>query len=612
MNPLAHSRRLAPRRTLEAIRRTAAFCAVILAVAANISPAAAQAPSPTTDAAKTAPPQVGIPPPEPRSVTLSSNGRTIAVSRDIRSGVLTIGVIDTRTPLTVCNNPIEIRPGPLSLRYLPLPDVSSPRELGQSEGHIANKAADGTFVIENVAEGQFVIFNLFQEPSQGDKSPITTCWGSVREARGTQERREEEVRTLEEQVKQTQSLMATLRQRIESQRDDATAFGGQAESADRIADILTRVDATRAALTNAEADLSSQQRMLADAQQVLADTPDQNSKNLGMSLSDAEYTITTINAGALLKIGGLLVPPSKGIYYDFGSYSSRTSLQLMPIGDYPIVRYGERQFAVVANVMVTAHPYGFHLAATAQDGAVVNTDPVRPTFAVSEPEAARGAELPARRATSRAYTDVVLPIRGAFAPNQYPEVTISTERLNDDDPAKRTTVTLVDKAKYPQFRALYRYNFNTGVFGSGLRNSEFTKIRTRDDDPATEDVDESLYRIQETETDGPVKPIFAFTYYLKPVDVQAPVSHERWIPNPTVGFAFENPADNIYFGFSHEILRNAQLFWGWHWGQVKELVARNEVSEDRDGSAPPTRDGRKAAFGVAVTFNVAVITKIFK
>ena len=39
---------------------------------------------------------------------------------------------------------------------------------------------------------------------------------------------------------------------------------------------------------------------------------------------------------------------------------------------------------------------------------------------------------------------------------------------------------------------------------------------------------------------------------LKPVEVQAPVSHERWIPNPTIGFAFVDSADNIYFGFSHE------------------------------------------------------------
>jgi hypothetical protein len=266
----------------------------------------------------------------------------------------------------------------------------------------------------------------------------------------------------------------------------------------------------------------------------------------------------------------------------------------------------------VANVVPSEHPFGFFLSSTAQDGAVVNTDPVRPTFAVSEPEAAVAANLPTRRATSRTYTDIVLPIRGAFAPNQYPEVTISTERAADDDPKKRTTVTLVDKAKYPQFRALYRYNFNTGVFGSWLQSSEFTKVRTRDDDPATDKVDESLYRIQDTQSEKQVKPIFAFTYYLKPVDVQAPVSHDRWIPNPTIGFAFANPADNVYFGFSHEVLRNAQVFWGWQWGLVKELVARNDVSEDKDSSAPPTREKRKAAFGVGLTFNVAVITKIFK
>ena len=55
----------------------------------------------------------------------------------------------------------------------------------------------------------------------------------------------------------------------------------------------------------------------------------------------------------------MLVTPSKGVYYDFANYSPRSSLQLMPIGDYPVVRYGQRQFAVVANVVANQHPYGF-------------------------------------------------------------------------------------------------------------------------------------------------------------------------------------------------------------------------------------------------------------
>ena len=45
---------------------------------------------------------------------------------------------------------------------------------------------------------------------------------------------------------------------------------------------------------------------------------------------------------------------------------------------------------------------------------------------------------------------------------------------------------------------------------------------------------------------------------------------------------------------------------------TKELIARNEVSEDHDSSAPPTREKREAAFGLGLTFNVAVIAKIFK
>ena len=49
-----------------------------------------------------------------------------------------------------------------------------------------------------------------------------------------------------------------------------------------------------------------------------------------------------------------------------------------------------------------------------------------------------------------------------------------------------------------------------------------------------------------------------------------------------------------------------------HWGFSKELVLRNDVSEDRVSDDPITRERRQRAFGVGLTFNVNVIKKIFQ
>jgi hypothetical protein len=167
------------------------------------------------------------------------------------------------------------------------------------------------------------------------------------------------------------------------------------------------------------------------------------------------------------------------------------------------------------------------------------------------------------------YRDFFLPVVGTFAPNDFAEVTLSTERLGPD--GKRTEVKLLEKAKLPAFRALYRFNFNSGVFSTALRKHTFQKVRTVDDDPATSAV-ETRYRVADVQGEHRMLPAFAVTVYLVPVDIQSPVSWgERLIPNPTLGFAFANPADDVFAGFSHELVRNLQFFWGWHFGKVSAI-----------------------------------------
>lgn len=142
---------------------------------------------------------------------------------------------------------------------------------------------------------------------------------------------------------------------------------------------------------------------------------------------------------------------------------------------------------------------------------------------------------------------------------------------------------------------------------------EFSKVKIQDDDPATEKVDESRYRIDQHQKDRNITPLAAFTYYLKPIDIQAPVRWtDRFWPNPTIGFGITNPKDDILLGASFELLRNAQIVVGRQWGVQKEQVDRNEVSEDADGSSPATRDRREVHWSIGLTFNLAVISQIFK
>ena len=550
----------------------------------------------------------------PRVVlTLDAAGRTLTALSTIEAGVdLLIKIAPQSGQIALCgNDPIKITRGKRTLRILALPDVTLPRELHENEGDIVPEV-EGAFKIEAKHTGAFVMFNL-SEAAAITSNELRECWDSVQEAKTNRATLESDISQKKGTIKDREAEIAILRPRLESQRADAAIFDGSGDTADRVTAILKIAEETRKTLTTKETELVAAQVALRTLEEKLSTSDKTEAAELGMKAADAEYLLASVLAGSQLKVGGILTGKLKATYYDFGTFTLRSTLQMTPMGEFPVVRYGERMFAVIANVLSASHPYPFFLSALAQDGAVVNTEPVRPTFDISAGEAADAKKpLPKQRVNARAYTDVILAVRGTFAPNQYPEVTISTERISDDDPKKRTTVTLVDKAKYPQFRALYRYNFNTGVFASRLRTSNFTKVKINDDDPATEDVDESRYRIDASRADASIKPLFAFTYYLKPVDIQAPVAHERFIPNPTLGFAFAEPAENIYLGFTHEVLRNAQLFWGWHWGFTKEMVTRNDVSEDRVSDDPVTRDRRKRAFGVGLTFNVNVIKKIFQ
>ena len=538
-------------------------------------------------------------------IVLDGSGRTLSAPAVVNSGTAIRVRIPTRT-IRLCGS--TFTPGGYELRYVGSATLAVPHVLDKTALTIPYDEGIGGFDIPAQKDQRFVVYNVVQRAAVGQVSAQQNCRTQIDDANTRLTDARTRVESAERLVTSAEGDLAAARERLASEQRDAAAYSGIDNAADPLTRLIERIDTTRAAVARADVTLRDRQTEREAARRALAAAPGDIADDLGAPLERARYLLAASASGQVLKIGGVpLGARHPTIYYDFSSRAVASTLHLMPLGAYPVVRYGDDVIAVITNVNRATHPYGFQMTFAVQAGAPVNTDPARPTFPGEGVAVAAGDEP----VSAQALTDVLLPLTGAFAPNSVAEVTITTERPSDDDPETLTPATLVDKATYPQYRALYRYNFTSGVFHTSLRPAQYDKVRTIDDDPATDTEDEARYRVDRHEGDPTVMPVFAFSVYPRPVDVQRPVSYERWIPAPTIGFAFVNPADNVYVGFSHEVVRNTQLFWGWHWGVQQELVERNAVSEDRDSTAIVTRDRRERAFAVGLTFNIAVVSKIF-
>jgi hypothetical protein len=222
-----------------------------------------------------------------------------------------------------------------------------------------------------------------------------------------------------------------------------------------------------------------------------------------------------------------------------------------------------------------------------------------------------------------------------FHGGEVPQVTVKTrgsvvtesKTVTEDGTAKSTKteqlqdIALLTNANLPQVRTHYRYNFTTGIAASSLRSSDFQKVRTVADDPTTDKINEARYRIDRTRGDRSVNGFLGLTYYFRGVDTLSPawtIRHlkgirlpEALIPNPTIGFGLSSPLENAFLGFSFEIIRNAQLVTGVHYGKVTELVNRNDINETEDPTAPLTRKKFHARPFVGLTFNLKFLDKVF-
>jgi hypothetical protein len=569
------------------------------------------------------------------AIVLAADGRTITAPASFAAGD-TVRISVRRRPGPDPCTSERPEAGALIVRYRYVTLEEQPDRLTTDD----NKAAvggDGEFAIPpetNPGSGaRLLVFNVWEGSADKAALPaLETCVERLKAGVSELGKLEKSVRDAGVAAKAAGAAVALRRKRIEGLNEDVKAFQSVdvERSAEEIAALVRTMQAEREQLRSDEAAAESAETTLETETEALTKAV----AEAGASVDALKGRVRRLEAyikakraalelgkecweAVVLKVGGAVVGDVKAVNYDLSARGADSVTAITPMGPYPTVRYGERLSVALLNVVDAQYPYPFSLKATAQAGAVINLSPVRPVFEPAGTVLAFGG-TPADLSrcgsvvpAERVYRDLMLPVVGTFAPNDFAEVSISTERLDED--GKRVEVKLLEKAKLPTFRALYRFNFNSGVVSTALRQHTFQKVKTLDDDPDTKEEVETRFRTEEIVGERRVLPTFAVTMYWFPVDIQSPVTwSERLMPNPTIGFAITDPADDIFAGFSHELVRNLQLFYGIHFGKVDALVARNDVTEDRDATAPLVRARRDKAFMFGFTLNVNVVTKIFK
>lgn len=525
--------------------------------------------------------------------------------------------------------PVEVRlcegtyePGPLTLRFVHHNEVTDPYVIPAGDEDATDVPHDGTGFSVRPPRAGFLVYNIQHAAVAKDSVP-KECETKITEVRDREAELKKTLETAKEGVATTETRLAGLGERLKSLQQDAGSYAGIPGSTTEVTTILQAVEQTRAELVASQTALDDARKAVRVVEEHIKTFSAHIQDPLSAPLDRAAYLYEALTRGAIVKVGVIFVGGRReAVYYDFSARGSASTLQLQPIGDYPTITHDETVFVVIANVDESRHRYSFRLSAGITAGSPINIAPVRgsvdtpgfTTFGLDP--APPPAEEPKVKppVSAHAYRDVVMRLRDNVPPNGIAEVSIVTERPSKADPAVLEAVTLVDKVKFPQFRARYRFNLTTGLFRSNLREQTFSKVKIQDDDPSTEEIDESRYRTDTHVGEPSIKPGFALSFYPLPVDIQTRFSWRDLVPAPTIGFAFQSPQDNIYAGFSFEPTRHVQIFTGWHFGTRREVVTRNEVSEEEDPTDLVTRERRssKGEFTWGVTFNLSFIGKIFK
>ncbi|MEQ9008255.1 MAG: hypothetical protein RLP12_10250, partial [Ekhidna sp.] len=162
---------------------------------------------------------------------------------------------------------------------------------------------------------------------------------------------------------------------------------------------------------------------------------------------------------------------------------------------------------------------------------------------------------------------------------------------------------LLLKEVYPQIRGLYRFNVTTGIVSSFVKRNHFMKV------PVSGASSGSAFAIEHKEISDPrILPMLALTVHWKQVDIQRPPSWTEMIPNPTIGFDFTQPTNEIFLGFSSEFVRNIQLVYGLHFTKVDQLSANQDLTSSTTPNVDKTFE--RGIF-VGLTFNFNLIPSMY-
>lgn len=329
--------------------------------------------------------------------------------------------------------------------------------------------------------------------------------------------------------------------------------------------------------------------------------------------------------------GKPIAPISVGAAADVSTASAAQPLRadvvaLERAASYPVLTTESRIYAVIINRRRAELPEPFRLTFTQTAGSPPDPAPVRPTF----PATGQAGSLRAYSGLDTAYGDFVMSFGAPFKANSLIKATISTVLSQTTENSTTTTtkegktenetkkVVQIQKAEllkdeeYPQVRGLYHFNFTTGVAVSGVRDASFVRRQTVLDDPATPDKNEAEYQDQTVGGDRSVKPMFAISVYLKPIDIQKKLSwQDRFRPAVVLGFSFEKPQDNVYIGGAIEPVKSLQVLFGLHLGKVTEKREPTAIDDSKSSAAPATDQRYQKAFFAGLSFNIGFIKSIF-
>lgn len=293
------------------------------------------------------------------------------------------------------------------------------------------------------------------------------------------------------------------------------------------------------------------------------------------------------------------------------------------LGDYPVITDVDRLYAVIVDAK--KDQFHFDLSFNAAKGEIANPAPIRPSFSPADVSSTAAPPPPEHETktvfTDDAHADVLLAFGETFRGGDIVKVTISTEmevttkdsstvshkqdgstKTSGECVKEKQVVKLLDGVQYPQVHPLYAYNISTGLVTSWLRQPTYIKVQT----VAGAEAAANRYRTETIEGGMSVKPVAALSFYLRRVDIQEPLTwKERAVPAPTLGFSLKNPTEDVFLGFSHELVRNTQIFYGWHFGKID---VQGPVGELEDHFATVTTVKKfKSDFFLGITLNIGGI-----